>query len=374
MRMLGVIDRYFLLEVFKVFFAVLGVVMLIVASLLFLRTLEQVNAGALGARIVLQFLGLQLARDTASLLPPVFFISVLVALGRMAKDSELIAFSACGLGPVRTYRALFYAALPVTLLTAWFALSLGPAAATEILDLRVRQQEQAQRIAGLKPGRFYQHENGQITVYIDKIESSGRLRDIFLHDRRGKKPKLVFSREGRLHQDEETGETFVELLSGRRYDGAPGRADYAIGTFERYRLRLEAGEPGRLRHVKRATYATAALIGSDDRLDHAELQHRLANPMAILVLTLVAVPLTAKSPRHSGSWRLFVAFLTYFSFFNLQRLATSWYESGLTPSWLGSLWYQALMLGLVFAVLSPDRRWLGRLRPGRRARAPAPGS
>lgn len=363
--MLGVIDRYFLLEVSKVFFAILGAVMLIVASMLFLRTLEQVNTGALGSDLVLRFLALQLMRDTASLLPPVFFVSVLVALGRMAKDSELIAFSACGIGAVRTYRSLFYVAMPIALLSAWFSLYLSPLVVMEIAELRARQQDQTDQIAGLRPGRFYQHENGRITVYIDEIEDGQRLRNIFLHDRRDEELKLAFSSEGMLRRDEVSGNQFVTLIDGRRYDGTPGRADYAIGKFERYNLRIEPSEMGEFQSLKRATYSTATLIGSEDLRDKAELQHRLASPLAIITLTLLSVPLTTKSPRQRGSWRMFVAFLTYFSFFNLQRVATSWYETGVTPPWLGSLWYQALILLLVLLVLFPNRRWLrwSRRRP-----------
>ena len=58
---------------------------------------------------------------------------------------------------------------------------------------------------------------------------------------------------------------------------------------------------------------------------------------------------------------MFLAFLTYFSFFNLQRLAANWFETGVTPSWLGSLWYQGLILVLVLAILLPENRWIRRL-------------
>lgn len=360
--MLGVIDRYFLLEVFKVFFAVLGTVMLIVISMLFLRTLEEVNAGALGSDIVLRFLGFQIVRDVSSILPPVFFIAVLVALGRMARDSELIAFNACGLGPVQTYRSLLYAAIPIAIIAAWFSFYLRPLVVGEIQDLRARQKDQVYQISGLKAGRFYQQEGGEITVYVDEIQDSGRLRNIFIHDRRDAEMKLVFSNQGLLRHDQLSGDQFVTLLDGRRYDGTPGRADYAIGEFERYNLRIEPRELEDYPNFKRSTFNTMDLVGSDDLKDKAELQYRFSSPLAIIVLTILSIPLTTKSPRQRGTWRMFVAFLTYISFFNLQRLATNWYETGTTPAWLGSLWYQALILVLVLTILLPESRWLKRLK------------
>jgi len=361
--MFGVIDRYILLEVLKVFLAVLAVILLIVASMLFLRTLEEVNAGALGSDIVLRFMGLQVARDIPSLLPPIFFVALLMALGRMARDSELIAFSACGFGPVQTYRSLLYVAIPVAVLTAWFSFQIRPLVVGEIQQIREQQKEQIHQLAGLRAGRFYQQDDGKITVYVEEIEGEGVLKNIFMQDRRDGQMKLVVSDEGFLRQDGVSGDQFVTLLGGRRYDGIPGRPDYSIGEFERYDLRIESKELQTFRSYKRATYKTGDLVGSDDLKDKAELQYRFASPLAIITLTILSVPLTAKSPRQRGSWRMFVAFLTYFSFFNLERVATNWYETGSTPAWLGSLWYQALILLVVFAILLPESRWLKRLKP-----------
>ncbi len=86
--MFKIVDRYFLLEVSKVFGAVVGVLILITSSMLFLRTLEEVNVGGLTPDVVMRFLVMQIVRDMSSLLPPAAFLSVLITLGRMAKDSE----------------------------------------------------------------------------------------------------------------------------------------------------------------------------------------------------------------------------------------------------------------------------------------------
>ena len=360
--MMAVIDHYLLKETMKVFLAILGTVLLIVISLLMLRALEDVNAGALGSDIVLRFMGLRIASDLPSLLPPIFFAAVLMALGRMAQHSELIAFGACGIGPIRTYRALFFAAIPIALVTAWLTLYLRPMVVSELMQMRASQQDEAQQLFGIRAGRFYLHDQGKITLYVDEIVGGSRLRNIFIHDQREEVIKVVLSREGLLRQDEVTGEQFVTLLDGRRYDGTPGAANYAIGTFDRYSLQLEPRQTAEVITQKRATFSTLKLLSSEDLKDRAELQFRLSSPLAVLSLTLLAVPLTSRSPRQRNTWRLVVAFLTYISFFNLQRVATNWYETGVTPPWLGSLWYQALILGLVLALVLPQGGWWRRFK------------
>ena len=360
--MIRIIDRYILFEVSKILGAVVGVLVLITLSLLFLRTLEEVNVGALNSHLVLRFLGLQVMRDLASLLPPAFFLAVLVALGRLARDSELIAITASGMGPGRIYRALTYVVLPVALATTWLALDIQPWAAAQIQRIRIEQTQQVSQIAGLQAGRFYQQDDGRVTVFVGQIDDDRQLRNLFIHDVRGRTQVTVVSDTGLHRLDPVTGDHEVTLLNGRRYDGSPGAADYGIGSFQRYRLRIPAKGQGDAVSRKRSTIPTSDLWGSQTLADRAELEHRLSGPVAIFSLALIAVPLSATSPRQRSTGRMVLAFLTYFGFFNLQRVAEGWMEAGLTPAWLGSLWYQAAILAVVYLILLSDSYWYRRLK------------
>jgi len=355
--MFRTIDRYLLREVLTVLVAILSILMLVITSMLLLRILEEANLGALNPNQVLRFLTLQVGRDISAILPPAFFLAVLVSLGRMARHSEIIALSAGGVGLWRIYRALFFAALPLALATAWLALDLKPWVVKEIQILRQDQMERGYQIAGLQAGRFYQQFDGAVTLYIEELDEHRRLRNVFIHDRREPVERLVLSEEGFHRIDSETGDHLVTLLNGRRYDGNPGSADYSIGEFERYRIWI-APRSVELYRTKRSARPTRELIGSADPEARAELESRLAGPLAIFTLGLIAVPLSITSPRQRSTGRILIAFVTYLSFFNLQRLAESWLERGVTPLWLGSLWYQGLILAIVFVVLYSDSFWV----------------
>jgi len=361
--MLPIVDRYVLTEVAKTFTAIVATLVAIVASMLFLRTLEEVNLGALNAELVLRFLGLQIVRDTPSLLPPAFFLAALGAQGRLARDSELVALNACGIGPSRLFRPLFLLALPVAMVTGWFALVLQPWAAAGIAEIRLQQKEQATQIAGLQAGRFYTEEGGDLVIYIGSIAKGKGLERIFVIDRSGETTRIVVSETGRHRLEEQSGDQLVILRDGHRFDGKAGEGNYLIGQFREYLLRLE-GQGERHTFTKRSTTPSGDLLRSDAIEDRAELEHRIAAPLAILTLTLISVPLVAISPRQKTSGRLLLAFLAYFTFFNLQQLAESWLGSGLTPVWLTSFWYQLLVLALVYLVMAPESRWYRQLRAG----------
>ena len=359
--MLPIVDRYVLSEVAKTLLAILITLMLVVASMLFLRTLEEVNLGALNADLVLRFLGLQMVRDTATLLPPSFFIAALAALSRLARDSELVALNACGIGPRRLYRALFLLALPVALVTGWFALVLQPWAAAGIAEIRLQQKDQATQIAGLQAGRFYTQEEGKVVVYVSSIAKDKRLERVFVLDRQGDKTRIVVSDHGRHQVEDQTGDHLVTLIEGHRFDGNAGEGNYLIARFREYQLRI-AGQGPAQQVTKKSTTPSLDLLRSADPAARAELEHRIAAPLAIFTLLLIAVPLVAISPRQKTSGRLFLAFLAYFTFFNLEQLAETWLGNGTTPVWLTSFWYQALVLAMVYLVMVPETRWYKVLR------------
>jgi len=368
--MLSTVDRYFISEIAKVFGAIMATLMLVMASMLFLRTLEQVSLGSLASDSLLRFLGLQILRDIASLLPPAFFISALVTLGRMAHDSELIAFNAGGLGPFRIYRALLLFAVPLALATAWFALVLQPYASTEIQRIEDMKDDETTQVAGLQSGRFYQQDGGRITFYAATVGEDKRFHGLFVQDRRGDTPIIVLSESAYYTEAEGADERAVVLEDGRRFDGLAGQFDYSIADFARYIYFIQTDPGAGERRRRRSALPTSELLVSKELPDRAELGHRLSAPLAIFSLLMLAVPLTTLSPRQRGGGRLFLAFLAYFAFFNLQRLAENWMQSGATPEWLGMLWYQAFIVLMVYLALVPGSFWLRRLsRALRRARA-----
>jgi lipopolysaccharide export system permease protein len=359
--MLGIVDRYLLLEASKVFLAIVAILVLIVASMLFLRTLEEVNVGALSVHLVTRFLAFQILGDIPSLLPPAFFLALLVTLSRLSKDSELIAMSACGIGPQRLLRALLLLAVPVALLTAWVSLVVQPWAASGIHQIRFEQNQQAARVAGLQSGRFYLDKGGDVILYIGDMDRRQMLADVFILDRRSDVARLVVSEGGRHRIEAETGDHLVTLSKGHRFDGNPGSGAFMIGQFKEYRLRIQGSGGAQGVVSKRSAKPTEELLASAELADRAEVERRLAAPLSIIVLTIIAIPLVSLSPRQRGSGRLFLAFLAYFSFFNLQRLAENWLATGVTPVWLTSFWYQILILAVVYLMLVPESLWLKRM-------------
>src|SRR4030095_3324413 len=174
--MTRILDRYLLREVLGASFAVTLLLMLILMCYRFARVLGEAAAGALPRDAVLTRLGLTSVYYLLILAPFGLFLGVMLALGRLYRDSEMTAISACGIGPVPLLRAL-----P---LLAWLARDIAPWAAEQALLTKRLAQRDAE-IGILEPGRFKSADDGNIVFYAERVSENGTLENVFIQRRIG---------------------------------------------------------------------------------------------------------------------------------------------------------------------------------------------
>lgn len=366
---MNIIDRLLLRELFKVLFAVLLVLSLILSSLGFIKMLEMVALGDMNPQVVLPLLGYQILHFLARTIPAVFFLSVLVVLGRMYRDNEMTALAACGIGGRRIYRGFAVALLPLIAVTAWLALTVQPWASGQMERIIAEQKQDAAELAGVQPGRFNEYSRGELVFYVESFdEHHSEMRNIFIQSRQHGKLGLITAASGRHAYDEQTGDHYLTLYKGRRVEGIPGRADYRISEFGTYTLRIAESQV-QTQDVRSAK-PSAQLYQSPNIHDRAEFWERVSYPISLITLTLIAIPLSRSLPRQGVYGRMFFAFLVYFAFLNLHSVSVSWMKKQVTPEWLGIWWVQVVLLLLALAALAVDSRWFRRL--WRRKKRPIP--
>jgi lipopolysaccharide export system permease protein len=90
--------------------------------------------------------------------------------------------------------------------------------------------------------------------------------------------------------------------------------------------------------------ATLDLFAADDPAAAAELQWRISVPITLLVLTVLAVPLSRSAPREGRYSRITVGILVYVIYANLLGAAKVWVEQGVVSQAVGMWWVHALFL------------------------------
>lgn len=343
--MLRVIDRYLLKEVTLNWLAVTLVLWVIVLSNRLAGYLGEAAAGELPANVIFTLLGLKSVDYLVVLLPLTLYLGVLLALGRLYKDSEMAALGACGIGPAQLYRPLLSLAVVVAVLVATLALYVAPRTAALGYDVRDRAKSTAD-LSTLTAGRFHESANGRLVFYAERVSvDHEHLEGLFVRTEQNGVPTLLVAQRAHPARDSETGDRFLVMEDGYRYQGFPGDPAFRILRFARHGIRLETVEILNPTHKQNAT-PTDRLWRSQERKDIAELQWRLSLPLAALGLVLLAVPLSRSMPRQGRFSKLFAAVLIFIVYYNLLGTAQVWVEKGTLPPLPGLWWVHVLPIAL----------------------------
>lgn len=364
--MISTLDRYLLREVVKTLLALLSVLVLILLATSFIRYLGKVAAGDVAARLLLKLIGLELLRNLSVLIPPAFFFSILISLGRMHRDNELVVLEACGVGPVRIFRSVLVASLPVALLVAWLAVTVLPWGNQMIILVKRQAQGAAAELSLIEAGRFNEYSAGDLVFYVAELDTEQQtMRDIFVQNREHGNVGLVAAARGHRYVDPDSGDIYLVLDNGMRYEGVVGSREYRIGAFDEYALRVRRSS-AQPHQARRKELPTGLLLASQSLEDRAEGQNRLMQPLAVLAFALLSIPLARSRQRQGMTARMVTAFLVYFVFLNLLGVSQNLMADGDTPAWLGLWWVPASMTLVALALMSLDtetgralrRRWL----------------
>ena len=352
--MISLIDRYLMKEVLKALLAILAVLLLILISNGFIKLLKEVASGDLNTDLLFQLLGLQMSSYLSRLMPPAFFFAVLYAVGRMYRDSEMIALASCGVGGYRLFRSLLVVVLPVALLTGWLSLYVQPWSNRVSEELVAAQEGQAGELAGISAGRFNEYSKGDLVLYVASIDDQERrMQDVFIQQRRQGTLSLISAESGFQRIDKVTGDRYLVLDKGYRYEGYPGAYDYQISEFERYELRIEERDQVVV-HQHRRAMPSEVLLDSPRLRDRAEFQVRASQVLGVLVFAFLSLPLSRSMPRQGPFGRLVLAFVLYTFYLSLQGVAERWMIEGVTPVWMGIWWVHLSLVLAGLLILVPD--------------------
>jgi lipopolysaccharide export system permease protein len=352
----GVLHRYLLLEGLTSWLGVTIVLLAIMLSTRFARFLADAAAGKIPREFLLNIVALSSLQYLVILIPVSLLLAILLALGRMYRDQEIAAMSGCGVGPGTLYRPFLLLAVCLSLLTAALSFEIGPWAGRQA-DALFRGAQRQMRFTPFEAGRFKALAGGRAVFYAAKVDGvEGALDTVFarIQDKRG--PGIITAARGTQALDARTGERVLVLEQGYRYGGEAGRGDWDVLKFDTLTTRV-APPPLPYLSGKHHLRDTAALIGSDDPEDAAELQWRIAAPLSVLLLALIAVPLAHTSPRAGRYGKLVLGLVAYLVYSNLLALAQAWIAKGFVAPSLGMWWVHALAGIAAFWLIAQRLGW-----------------
>lgn len=352
-----ILSRYLLREAALSWLAVMFVLLLIMLASRSIRFLTAAAEGNIPADLVLQVVVLSAFQYLMIITPISLLLGVMLAMGRLYKDQEITAATACGVGLPAISGPFFALGVIAALLTGALSLDLGPRAG-RMVDRLVKEAREELSYAPFESGRFTRLAGGDAVFYAESARDGGtRFDTVFVHADLPEFSGVITARAGRQAVVEGTGAREITLYEGHAY--APGGGlRWDIFDFEDLELRLQ---PPEIIYVPSRTKieATRVLLQRGDAESLAEVHWRLSAPLAVLLMVLIAVPLSHIGPRQGRYSKLIFGLVVYLIYVNTLGAGQSALERGTLPVWLGLWWVHAGALAFGLWLFS---RRAGRLR------------
>lgn len=366
-----IISRYLIKEVLSTLLAVTFILLLIFLSNQLVRFLNYAALGKIAANIVVKLMGFEIPYLLALLLPLGLYLGIILAYGRLYADNEMPVLNACGLTGLRLLMMTGQLAVIIMLLVMILMLWVNPLIAAKKGEVIAAGLAADNILDTLQPGRFKVSSDGRRVLYVERISRDRQRADnLFLAEAQKKsdvsdnnKWTVISASQGYQIKDSATQQHFIVSTEGYRYDGIPGQNDYKITKFKKYAVRLPTAVIAAEREEQEAipTHQLWRHHTAQPALA-AELQWRLAMPISVLILTLLAVPLSRIQPRQSRYAHLLPAMLIYIVYVNLLFVARNWIEQQTVPMMVGMWWVHGLLAALAVLLFWMPQGWLPFLR------------
>jgi len=251
-------------------------------------------------------------------LPMAVLVGVLIGLGRLSADSEIVALHASGVSLRRLLLPIGVVALTATTGTLLTTFWLGPASLRTVRRLEAQLLSSQARFS-VQP-RVFDERFRRFVLYVQDVEAAAtRWRGVFLAST-GETSGLIESRSGgRSDQSRVTtaedafvvtgpsrGQIDIHLGVGDTHEYDPRYpAQYNVTTFGQTDIPVDVSAvaaPPRADILPPAEQTVAALVanhGANWRDSRVELHRRIAFPAACLIFALLGVPIGVR-PRRGG--------------------------------------------------------------------------
>jgi LPS export ABC transporter permease LptF/LPS export ABC transporter permease LptG len=306
-----ILDRYICRETFS--HALLGLVIFTFVFFIpqLVRLMDVVVRHTTGAGMIVLLFGCAFPGIFTFTLPISALVGVLIGLGRLSADGEIVGMNASGIGLRRLLVPICLLAAAMGLVTLGDTLWLSPLALRTLHSLETRLLASQASLA-IEP-RVFDERFPRFVLYVNDVDATAsRWRGVLLAQTdQTSTSRLTLAEKAIVLADRSQDKLEVHLGQGSTHEYNPADPQhYGYTTFGASDLPIEVtaqaglGSP----HLSVPEQGMAALLadaGPNWRLARVEFHRRLAFPAACIVFALLGVPVGVR-PRRGGRAAAFV--------------------------------------------------------------------
>ncbi|MCP4204708.1 MAG: YjgP/YjgQ family permease [bacterium] len=360
------LDRYLMREIAgPLFLGFFAYTFILLVQFLF-RSAEMIIRRGVPASQIGELLVLTLPNIIVLTIPMSFLFAVLVAIGRMSSDSEMVALRSSGVNLWRLLRPIVAIGTLLMIVNGFLMLDTLPKGNAELQDLRLRiLTSSASR--QVEPRVFYEEWRGLMIYVFEAIPGDDEWTGVFVAKvLPGSGNEISVAQRGEMRADPTNPDRLIlKLVEGvehkvnlrdaeqyetRRYEEVNQVLEDPLATAANLKRRSSRGLRELTVPELRARLKDPSLPDELRNLANVEIHKKFALPAACLIYGLLALPLgiqKARGGRGTGfGLSLAVIILHYVMMSNGEEAA----RYGRMPAWL-SMWLPNLLLGTLGLIL-----------------------
>lgn len=356
---LRIVDRYLISEVFPPFLLSFSAYTFLLLLRSLLEIAERVIRHDLPAAEILALLGWSLPHIVVLTIPIGFLVGILVGVGRVSSESEMIALRSAGISYRRIVLAILPLAIGIFLLDVWLMTVALPTGNQRLQEAFLRMD--ASVVAGKVTARRFESLPGSRTLFVGRIDpASSAWGEVFLAERLDPTAdRITVAAEGRVRKEAANGRIWLDLRKTATYEidlDHPDRAQVTLNAEQSLFLSEGAralSDPRQKRRfgLRTMTIAelreTIATEGSASRRREAEveLQKKWSIPFAALAFLVVGVPLGLTNRRGGKGSAFAISVALVALYYILLNATVTWGIAGSIPAPLSPWIPNLVMLG-----------------------------
>jgi len=350
-----IISRYLLRNLIVFLFAISFVIGLLVFGNQFVLTVQESVEHGIPIVELMPLIGYNMLRDIPIILTLSLFLSIIVSISQLYKNSEAVVMNSIGLGE----KSFISFIQPIVILSfiLIFCLTIFVVPwAKQQKSLAESKTVNASEFSFITEGRFESFKNGEIVFYAAEssiANSSGEqnMEEIFIYSLGDDSPIIVLAAEAKKYTDAQSKSVYLRLKDGIRYEGVPGDKNINILNFDLYDLEIVSGDIQKkiLNFSEIEEISSIDLLRQDSLFAIAEMQWRFAQPISILILSIFGVFLAKSSPRTGKGINLIIGVIAFMLYNNGLLVAKNSIENGQLNPIIG-LWSIHLFL-IIFLII-----------------------
>jgi LPS export ABC transporter permease LptG/LPS export ABC transporter permease LptF len=318
---------------------------------------------------------LYLPRVLVMTIPMAILLGVLVGVGRLSTDSEIIALRASGVSYWRVLSPVFALGLLGWAIGSYLILDVEPKANYERRQVSNKLIYSADIRREIKPRVFFEEIPGML-LYADQVHQGGDfLEKVFIHQSTDDGRELVtVAKRSQIDYDPSDGVALFKLESGTTHSTNPGDPDsYQVSNFERQMIRKEPDESFRIKssllnrpvpkgfrdqnlgELARSVLKAETITHKETRdkvvgTILAIVHERFALPVACLVFALIGLPLGIMNRRGGRASGFALSIGIAVIYWILLTTGENLVSQGKLPAYVG-LWLGNAVLGAIGVLL-----------------------